>query len=102
MAVAKYELQKLGEVELQAIYSFSKVGKIAGFIVKDGVIKPQRIGRVIRNKKVVGEGTITSLKTGKDDTKERRAGQEGGLTIEGFNDFEVGDIVECFEKVRIN
>lgn len=97
-----YETNKTGEVLVQAVFSFSKVGNIAGFIVREGEILRHAIAKVIRNGEEIFEGSITTLKTGKDDTKSRSKGQEGGLTIEKFDAFQEGDVIESWEKVLVS
>lgn len=97
-----YENIKTGDVLIQAVFSFSKVGKIAGFIVRDGEIKRHAEAKVIRDGKEIFAGPLSTLKTGKDNTKSRAKGQEGGLTIEGFEDYKEGDIIESWERILVS
>ena len=101
MEETKYEENKLGSAEVQHIFSFSKVGNIAGIIVRDGILKPGLVAKVMRKGKLIAEDKIDSLKTGKDSTKQRAKGQEGGITLVKFDEFEVGDIIEAFEMVKV-
>jgi len=97
----EYEEQVTGQVTVRETYNVSKVGTIAGCFVTDGVIKRSSSIRLIRNGVVKHEGELSSLKRFKDDAKEVRNGYECGLTIEGYNDIEVDDVIEAFEMVEI-
>lgn len=97
----EYEEQVTGQVTVRETYDVSKVGTIAGCFVTDGVIKRSSSIRLIRNGVVKHEGELSSLKRFKDDAKEVRNGYECGLTIEGYNDIEVDDVIEAFEMVEI-
>ncbi|MER2064364.1 MAG: translation initiation factor IF-2, partial [Alkalibacterium sp.] len=97
----EYEEQVTGQVTVRETYDVSKVGTIAGCFVTDGVIRRSSSIRLIRNGVVKHEGELSSLKRFKDDAKEVRNGYECGLTIEGYNDIEVDDVIEAFEMVEI-
>jgi translation initiation factor IF-2 len=88
-------------VEVLETFKISKVGTIAGCIVRDGKITRSTKIRVIRNGIVIHTGELGSLKRFKDDVKEVTKGFECGLNIHNFNDIENGDIVESFEEVAI-
>ena len=88
-------------VEVLETFKISKVGTIAGCMVREGKINRNSKVRVIRDGIVVYTGTLGSLKRFKDDVKEVNAGYECGLNIENFNDIKVGDIVEAYEMVEI-
>lgn len=93
----------LGRAEVRATFKISKVGTVAGCYVLNGVITRASDGvRVIRDNIVVYEGKLSSLKRFKDDVREVQAGYECGLTIENFNDFKEGDIIENYilEKIQ--
>ena len=83
-------------------YHISKVGTIAGAMVRDGKIKRSNKVRLIRDGIVRYTGDLGSLKRFKDDAKEVAAGFDCGLSIAGFNDIKVGDIVECYEEVEVS
>jgi translation initiation factor IF-2 len=91
----------LGEAEVQQLFKVSKVGTIAGCMVRSGIIQRTAKARVTRDGKVVYTGTLSSLKRFKDDAKEVGEGFECGLQIEGYNDLQQGDQVEAYtiEKV---
>ncbi|HIO67384.1 MAG TPA: translation initiation factor IF-2, partial [Flavobacteriales bacterium] len=79
----------------------TKVGTIAGCMVKDGKINRKTKVRVIRDGIVVYTGGLGSLKRFKDDVKEVATGYECGLNIENFNDIKVGDVIEGYEEVSV-
>ena len=85
-------------LEIQEIFKITKIGVIAGCIVKEGKIKRDTKVRVIRNGIVVYSGLLGSLKRFKDDAKEVVSGLECGLNVENFNDIKVGDVIEGYEE----
>lgn len=87
--------------EVRETFKISKVGTIAGCMVKDGKLTRSAKVRVIRDGIVVYTGELGSLKRFKDDAKEVMAGMDCGLNIEGFNDIKVGDMVEAYQIVEI-
>ena len=86
----------IGHAEVRAIFRISRVGNIAGCYVLDGEIHRNAEMRVLRMDEVVYEGPISSLKHVQDDVREIRQGFECGIGIKGFDDFEEGDILECY------
>ena len=88
-------------VEVLETFKISKVGTIAGCIVREGKITRNTAIRVIRDGIVIYTGRLGSLKRYKDDVKEVTNGMECGLNIESFNDIRVGDIVEGYEQVAV-
>ncbi|HBH48263.1 MAG TPA: translation initiation factor IF-2, partial [Bacteroidales bacterium] len=88
-------------LEILETFKITKVGTIAGCIVREGKIKRANKVRVIRDGIVIYTGELGSLKRFKDDVKEAVSGQECGLNIENFNDIKVGDHVEAYEEVEI-
>ena len=97
----EYEEKTLGTIEVRQLFKFSKVGVIAGSYVVDGIVKMGAKARVIRDSKVIYDGTIQSLQREKDSVKEVKKGLECGLTVSNFNDLKVGDIIEAYEMVEI-
>ena len=87
--------------EVLEIFRISKVGTVAGCVVREGRLQRSTPIRVIRDGIVIYTGRLGSLKRFKDDVKEVSAGQDCGLNIESFNDIRVGDIVEGYEQVEV-
>ncbi|HEX7365418.1 MAG TPA: translation initiation factor IF-2 [Dehalococcoidia bacterium] len=87
-----------GQAEVIAIFESGKKGRIAGVSVKEGRIKRDASARVIRKGEPIHESRIISLKRFKEDVKEVATGFECGLRIEGFSDFQVGDIVQSYRQ----
>ena len=88
-------------VEVLEIFKITKVGTVAGCIVREGKLQRSTPIRVIRDGIVIYTGKLGSLKRFKDDVKEVTTGQDCGLNIESFNDIRVGDIVEGYEQVEV-
>ena len=91
----------VASVEVMEIFKISKVGTVAGCIVREGKLQRTTPIRVIRDGIVIYTGKLGSLKRFKDDVKEVTSGQDCGLNIESFNDVRVGDIVEGYEQVEV-
>ena len=92
---------KLGAAEVRALFSVSKGGKVAGCMVTEGVVKRDKFARVFRKGKEISKGKISDIKRFKDDVSEVRAGYECGISLNNFEDFETGDIIESFEILEI-
>ena len=90
-----------GTAEVLQTYHISKVGTIAGAIVRDGRIKSRSKIRVIRDGIVVYTGELGSLKRFKDDVKEVVSGYDCGLSVAGYNDIREGDLIEGYEEVEV-
>jgi translation initiation factor IF-2 len=91
----------LGEAEVLQLFKVSKVGTIAGCMVRNGTIQRTAKARVIRDGTPVYTGGLSSLKRFKDDVREVREGLECGIGIENFNDLKVGDRIESFRMEEI-
>ena len=91
----------VASVEVLETFKISKVGTIAGGIVREGKIGRNTPIRVIRDGIVIYTGKLGSLKRFKDDVKEVSSGMDCGLNIESFNDIKVGDIIEGYEQVEV-
>ena len=91
----------LGSAEVMQTYHISKVGTIAGAIVREGKVKRNCKVRVIRDGIVRYTGDLGSLKRFKDDVKEVTTGYECGLSVAGYNDIMEGDFIESFEEVEV-
>ncbi|MBR3303838.1 MAG: translation initiation factor IF-2, partial [Bacteroidales bacterium] len=88
-------------LEVRQTFKISKVGTIAGCMVKEGKITRTSKIRLIRDGIVIKEGTLASLKRGKDDAKEVSAGYDCGVGIENFNDIKEGDVIEAYKIEEI-
>jgi translation initiation factor IF-2 len=98
MLKPEYEEVQLGTAEVREVFRSSKVGIIAGCLVRSGLIRRNARARVIRDGTVVAENvTIASLRRFKDDATEVREGFECGLTLSGFGNIQVDDVIETFE-----
>ena len=91
----------IGSAEVKEVYHISKVGTIAGAMVKEGRLKRGCKVRVIRDGIVRFTGNLASLKRFKDDAKEVTSGFECGFSIQSYNDIITGDIVEAFEEIEV-
>jgi len=87
-------------VEIREVFRISKVGNIAGCKVLEGKIRRDSKVRLLRDGIQVFEGNLASLKRFKDDVKEVDAGYECGLSLQGYDDIKVGDILEAFQMVE--
>ncbi len=97
--VTKEEI--VASVEVMEIFKISKVGTVAGCVVREGRLQRTTPIRVIRDGIVIYTGKLGSLKRFKDDVKEVTVGQDCGLNIESYNDIKIGDIVEGYEQVEV-
>jgi translation initiation factor IF-2 len=94
---------RLGEAEVLQVFDITKIGKVAGCRVADGVVRKGARVRIIRDDVVVLElGTLQTLKRFKDEVNEVQSGQECGMAFAGFQDIKAGDFIECFtvEEVK--
>lgn len=97
-----YEEKVLGSAEIRKIFKFSKIGNIAGVYVTDGLIKSNALARVIRDGIIIAsDDAIKSLQREKDSVKEVKKGYECGVTLDKFNDFKEGDIIEAYEMIEV-
>ncbi|MDD2833694.1 MAG: translation initiation factor IF-2 [Methylotenera sp.] len=101
MLAPEQKEQMIGTVEVREVFRISKVGAIAGCYVQDGMIKRNSRVRVLRSNVIVHTGELDSLKRFKDDVKEVKNNFECGLSLKGYNDIEVGDILEVYEMVEV-
>ena len=97
-----YEEVETGYAEVRQTFKVSKVGTIAGCYVTEGYIQNNALIRLLRDGVVVYEGKLNTLRRFKDDVKEVKAGYECGLSIDGFNDIKVGDIIEASKMEEVN
>lgn len=93
--------QVIGNVEIRETFKITKVGTIAGCMVLSGKVNRNSKVRLLRDGIVKFDGQLESLKRFKDDVKEVTKGYECGLNIKGYNDIEVGDILEVYEEISV-
>ena len=93
--------ENTGQAEVRDTFVVPKVGTVAGCLVTDGKVIRGGHARIIRDGVVTYTGKISSLKRFKDDVKEVTKGYECGLNIKGYNDIEVGDILEVYEEIEV-
>jgi translation initiation factor IF-2 len=91
----------IGYAEVREVFNITKVGKVAGCRVTEGIIKRGCKVRLLRDNVVIHEGDLSQLKRFKDDAKEVREGYECGMALANYNDIQKGDMIECFELERV-
>lgn len=93
----EYSEKKLGAAEVRQVFNMGKGSAVAGCMVTEGSIRRKCIARLVRGGETLHESKIDTLKRFKDDVKDVRAGYECGIHISGFEDYQEGDSIECFE-----
>lgn len=93
------EEQHLGSAEIKETFRSSQLGTIYGCLVTDGVMTRNQKIRVVRDKEVLWKGSLSSLKRVKEDVKEVKKGLECGILLEGYQQAQVGDILQCYEII---
>ncbi len=91
----------LGLVEVREVYDISKIGRIAGCMVLEGVVRRNSKIRLLRDNVVIWTGELDSLKRFKDDVREVKSNFECGLSLKNSNDLQIGDRLETFEMVEV-
>jgi translation initiation factor IF-2 len=103
MLEPKYAEKMIGTAEVRQVFKISKVGVIAGSYVRDGIIRRNSKARVLRNDQVLATGvSVGSLKRLNEDVREVRAGFECGISLDGFENFQEGDVIEFYVTERVN
>ncbi|MFO1152387.1 MAG: translation initiation factor IF-2 [Rhodospirillales bacterium] len=87
----------LGYAEIREVFTITKVGKIAGCMVTEGIVRRGGRLRLLRDSVVIHEGELAQLKRFKEDVREVKEGYDCGIAIGGYQDIQVGDTIECFE-----
>ncbi|MGE4279010.1 MAG: translation initiation factor IF-2 [Magnetospirillum sp.] len=87
----------LGYASIREVFNITKVGKVAGCMITEGIVKRGAGVRLLRDNVVIHEGHLAQLKRFKDDVKEVREGYECGMSFTNYEDIRVGDVIECFE-----
>ncbi len=91
----------IGYAEIRKVFSVSKIGKIAGCFVTEGIVKKGCSFRLLRDNTVIHQGKLKTLRRFKDEVKEIREGSECGMGFENYNDIQEGDMMECFEVKEV-
>jgi translation initiation factor IF-2 len=87
----------LGNAEIREVFNITKVGKVAGCMVREGLVRRGAKVRLLRDSVVIHEGSLKTLKRFKDEVREVREGTECGMAFENYDNIEKGDVIECFE-----
>ncbi len=91
----------LGYAEIREVYNITGVGKVAGCMVTEGIVRRGAKVRLLRDNVVIHDGSLGQLKRFKEDVKEVREGYECGMSFENYNDIQKGDFIECYEIEEI-
>jgi translation initiation factor IF-2 len=91
----------IGYASVREVFNVTKVGKVAGCMVTDGLVKRGAGVRLLRDNVVIHEGTLKTLKRFKEDAKEVKSGYECGMAFEKYDDLKVGDVIEAFEVQEV-
>ena len=93
--------QIVGLAEVKEVFRSPKLGDIAGCIVTEGFVKRHNPIRVLRENVVIYEGELESLRRFKDDVNEVKSGTECGIGVKNYDNVQVGDQIECYERVEV-
>ena len=91
----------LGNAEILEVFNISKVGKVAGCRVTEGMVRRGAKVRLIRDDVVIHEGELSTLKRFKDEVREVQSGQECGMAFTNYQDIQKGDVIECYDVETI-
>jgi translation initiation factor IF-2 len=91
----------LGNAAIREVFNITRVGKVAGCMVTEGVVRRGAKVRLLRDNVVIHEGSLKTLKRFKDEVREVREGYECGMAFENYENIEVGDVIECFEMEEV-
>jgi translation initiation factor IF-2 len=101
MLSPKFREAFIGYAEVREVFNITKVGKVAGCMVTQGIIKRGCKVRLLRDNVVIHEGDLSTLKRFKDEVREVREGYECGMGLANYNDIQKGDVIECFEMEKM-
>ncbi|MSO75443.1 MAG: translation initiation factor IF-2 [Alphaproteobacteria bacterium] len=93
--------RQIGTADIREVFTITKVGKVAGCRVTDGIVKRGAGVRLLRDNVVIHEGKLSTLKHFKDEVREVREGYECGMSFETYQDIRVGDVIECYETDQV-
>src|SRR3984957_20855746 len=91
----------LGNAEIREVFTITKVGKVAGCMVTEGLVKRGGKVRLLRDNVVIHEGSLKTLKRFKDEVREVREGFECGMAFENYDNIQIGDTIEGFELEEV-
>jgi translation initiation factor IF-2 len=91
----------LGNAAIREVFNITKVGKVAGCMVTEGLVRRGARVRLLRDNVVIHEGALKTLKRFKDEVREVREGFECGMAFENYDNIEAGDVIECFEVEEV-
>jgi translation initiation factor IF-2 len=91
----------LGNAAIREVFNITRVGKVAGCMVTDGVVRRGAKVRLLRDNVVIHEGSLKTLKRFKDEVREVREGYECGMAFENYENIQQGDVIECFEVEEV-
>ena len=91
----------IGNAEIREVFNITKVGKVAGCYITDGIVRRGAGVRLLRDSVVIHQGTLKTLKRFKDEVREVRESYECGMAFENYDDIRVGDIIECYETEQV-
>jgi translation initiation factor IF-2 len=91
----------LGNAEIREVFNITKVGKVAGCMVTEGIVKRGAKVRLLRDSVVIHEGTLKTLRRFKDEVREVKEGFECGMAFENYDNIEKNDVIECFEMEEV-
>jgi len=101
MLAPKLRENTLGYAEIREVFNITKVGKVAGCMVTEGVVRRGAKVRLLRDNVVIHEGDLGQLRRFKEDAKEVREGYDCGISLSNYQDIKVGDTIECFEVEEV-
>jgi len=101
LLVPTFKEKFIGYADIREVFTITKVGKVAGCMVTEGVIKRGCKVRLLRDNVVIHEGDLAQLKRFKDDVKEVREGFDCGMSLVNYENIQVGDVIECFEMEEV-
>ena len=101
MLAPRFKEAFIGYAEIREVFNITKVGKIAGCMVTQGIIKRGCKVRLLRDNVVIHEGDLSQLKRFKEDVRDVREGFECGMALANYQDIQKGDLIECFELERV-
>src|SRR5215469_13360312 len=91
----------LGNASIREVFNITRVGKVAGCMVTEGVVRRGAKVRLLRDNVVIHEGSLKTLKRFKDEVREVNQGYECGMAFENYQDIQTGDVIECFEVEEV-